>query len=65
MIYLRPFNDSFCRAVDFYNAIHPKLATRFVKEVEAALEQISKYPKIGRAFPKYRAWMLKEFPYSA
>ena len=64
MIYLQPFNESFCRAIDFYNATHPKLAARFVNEVKTALEQIAKYPKIGRAFPKYRAWMLKEFPYS-
>lgn len=64
MIYLQSFNESFCRAVEYYNAIHPKLATRFVNEVDAALQRISKFPKIGRALPKYRAWMLKEFPYS-
>jgi plasmid stabilization system protein ParE len=64
MIYLKSFNESLCLAVDYYNAIDRKVATRFVNEVDTALRQISKFPKSGRAFPKYRTMMLKEFPYS-
>ena len=64
MKYLLPFHESFCRAIDYYNSIDPKLAIRFVNDVEQRLAQIIRFPKIGRLLPKYRALMLKEFPYS-
>jgi plasmid stabilization system protein ParE len=64
MKYLHPFYESFCRAIDYYKAIDRRLAASFVKEVESALKQIIKFPKIGRAFPKYRVLLLKNFPYS-
>ena len=64
MIYLRQFNDSFCEGIEYYNSIHPKLAARFVAAVDLALGQIMKYPKIGRQFRNYRAYLLKDFPYS-
>ena len=64
MKYLQPFHESFCRAIDYYNSIDPKLATRFLNDVEQVLAQIRKFPKIGRSLPKYRVLRLKEFPYS-
>jgi len=64
MKHLRPFHESLCRAVDYYDGIDPNLAMRFIQEVDRAVEQIRRFPKIGRAFPKYRMLVLKDFPYS-
>lgn len=64
MIYLRPFSESLYRAIDYYKSIHPKVAARFTDELESALLTIGKFPKIGHVHPKYRAFALKNFPYS-
>jgi len=64
MKYLAAFHESLCRGLDYYKSIDGKLALRFLNEVEAALEKIRQFPKIGKAMPKYRVLILKEFPYS-
>jgi len=64
MRFLRPFEESFCRAVDYYNAIDKNLASRFVDAVEKAQTEIASFPKIGKPVKNYRVLLLKEFPYS-
>jgi len=64
MKFLRSFNQALVKAVDYYKAIDPKLANRFVDAVDAAVKSVIEFPRIGRQIKNGREYLLKGFPYS-
>ncbi len=54
----------FFEAMDYYESIEPGLGGRFVEEVEMALDQIARNPKVPRFRKRgYRRINLHVFPY--
>ena len=64
MKFLRSFNQALVEAVDYYKAIDPRLAKRFVDAVDEAQKSIDAFPKIGRLIKNGRECLLRDFPYS-
>lgn len=64
MKFLSPFNESFFKAVDYYQAIDRKLALRFIDALERVKTRLGRFPKSGKQMKGYRIVQVKGFPYS-
>jgi plasmid stabilization system protein ParE len=64
MRFLSTFEDSFAITVDFYKSIDRALAKRFIDAVDEAMDQIDRFPKIGKQTSSYRLLPVKGFPFS-
>ena len=64
MRFLSTFEDSFAITVDYYKSIDQPLARRFIDAVDEAMNQIDRFPKIGKQTSSYRLLPVKGFPFS-